>query len=265
MNRIRAGALGVLSTVLVTLLSSPAFAQTSDSTTEELIWGLNYELLAIAIPITILVEAILFYTVWRYRESNVEEAKPTKENRRLEITWTIATAIVLLFVGVGAYTVLANPAVSAPDDPEGQPMDVQVEGQQFLWYFTYPEHDVTVTSTGGELVLPKGQEIRLNISSRDVIHAFHVPELGLKSDAFPGRSNYLQTTLNTEGEYQLYCAEFCGSSHSQMLGTVNVTSQETFDTWIDQKAAEQSDDGSSGGNETSGNQTTAAPTTTASE
>lgn len=239
MNRIRAGLLGMLTTVLLGVATQPALAQLSDSDTESLIWDLNIELLAIAIPITILVEAILIYTVWRFRDGNVEEAQPTKENRRLEITWTIATAIVLLFVGVGAYTVLAQSAVSAPDEPEVETMNVQVDGQKYFWQFHYPEQNISTNSNQGELVLPKGTTVRLNISSVDWLHAFHVPELALKADAFPGRSNYLQTTLNNEGEYQLYCAEYCGTGHSQMLGTVNVTSQETFEAWVEQKQSEE--------------------------
>ena len=237
MNRIRAGLVGLLSAAFLSLATGPALAQTSDSNTEALIWELNGELLAVAIPITILVEVILFYTVWRFRSSNVEEAKPTKENRRLEITWTVATAIILLFVGVGAYLTLALPAVGAAnpseDGNDDVDLEVQATAQQFVWTFEYPNHNVSVMSNSGELVLPKDETVRFNVSSRDVIHAFHVPDLGLKSDAFPDGSNYIQTTINNEGKYQLYCAEYCGSGHSQMMGTVNVTDQETFETWIE--------------------------------
>jgi cytochrome c oxidase subunit 2 len=239
MNRIRAGLVGLLSAVGLSLATGPVLAQTSDSSTEELIWGLNAELLAVAIPISILVEVILFYTVWRFRADRVEEAKPTKENRRLEITWTVATAIILLFVGVGAYVTLASPAVSAPEEPQGDEMEVQVEPQQFFWTFEYPEENVTVTSTNGELVVPKNETLRFNVTSRDVLHAFHVPGLGLKADAFPGSSNYVQTTVYNEGEYQLYCAEYCGTGHSQMMATVNVTDQETFDAWIEQQKEDE--------------------------
>ncbi|MEF8881745.1 MAG: cytochrome c oxidase subunit II [Halapricum sp.] len=223
----RAGAVAVLSGALVTIATQPALAQsTASSSTEEAIWGLNYELLAVAIPITILVEAILFYTVWRFRSSNVEEAKSTKENRRLEITWTVATAIVLLFVGIGAYGVLAQDDVSGQGEAD---MEVQVFAQKYAWTFEYPEQNV---STGDELVLPVDRTVRLNITSEDWIHAFHVPELGLKSDAFPAQSNYLVTTPQEKGTYQLYCAEYCGSGHSVMLSQVNVTSQEKYDAWL---------------------------------
>ncbi|QCC52518.1 cytochrome c oxidase subunit II [Halapricum salinum] len=231
MNRNRAGLVALLSGVLVTLASQPALAQsTSDSSTEELVWGLNFELLAVAIPITILVEAILLYTVWRFRDGNVESAKPTVENRRLEITWTVATAIILLFVGIGSYGVMAaddgGSAASAATPSDEQ---VQVNAFQFNWEFHYPEYNVT---SYDELVIPADRSVKFNVSSRNVIHAFHVPELALKTDAMPGGSNYLLTTPQNPGTYQLYCAEYCGSGHSQMTKTVRVLPSEEFDDWI---------------------------------
>lgn len=232
MTRNRAGVAAVLSGLLV-VASQPALAQsTASSSTEEAIWGLNFELLAVAIPITILVEAILFYTVWRFRSSNVEEAKPTKENRRLEITWTIATAIVLLFVGIGAYGVLAQDDVSGQGEAD---MEVQVFAERYAWSFEYPDQNV---SSNDQLVIPVNQTVKLNITSKDWLHAFHVPELGLKSDAFPEQSNYLVTTPQQTGTYQLYCAEYCGAGHSVMMSEVNVTTQEKYESWL----ASQQDD-----------------------
>jgi len=232
MTRNRAGVAVVLSGLLA-VASQPALAQsTASSSTEEAIWGLNFDLLAVAIPITILVEAVLFYTVWRFRSSNVEEAKPTKENRRLEITWTVATAIVLLFVGIGAYGVLAQDDVSGQGEAD---MEVQVFAERYAWSFEYPDQNV---SSNDQLVIPVNQTVKLNITSKDWLHAFHVPELGLKSDAFPEQSNYLVTTPQQTGTYQLYCAEYCGSGHSVMVSEVNVTTQEKYEAWIE---SQQSD------------------------
>jgi len=231
MSRNRAGLVALLTGVLATLASQPALAQsTADSSTEKLIWGLTFEQLAVAIPITILVEAILFYTVWRFRESNVEAAKPTMENRRLEITWTVATAIILLFVGIGSYGVMADTNAGSGVTAE-TPSDerVQVNAFQFNWEFHYPEYNVT---SYDELVIPADRSVKFNVSSRNVIHAFHVPELALKTDAMPGGSNYLLTTPLNTGTYQLYCAEYCGSGHSQMAKTVRVLPPEEFDSWI---------------------------------
>jgi len=112
MKRSRLALASLLSVVVLSLAADPVAAQTSVSA--ELINGLNEKLLFVAIPITILVEGILIYTVYRFKDA--DEAKPTKENRRLEITWTVATAIVLLFVGVASYGVLANENVTFEED-----------------------------------------------------------------------------------------------------------------------------------------------------
>ncbi|MFC7021439.1 MULTISPECIES: cytochrome c oxidase subunit II [Haloarcula] len=232
MTRKRAGLVALFGVALLALAVEPAAAQTADSTTESLIWGLNQNLLYVAIPITVLVEGILVYTVWRFR--NKEEALPTMENRRLEITWTIATAIILLFVGVASYQVMASPYVtaSAGDSAEladQDPERIEVVAQRYGWTFNYGQTDV---STQGTLRIPADQEVVLRITSTDWLHAFHVPGLGLKSDAFPGQHNTIRTVANGPGTYQLYCAEYCGSGHSQMLGTVEVLPQDEYDQWL---------------------------------
>jgi len=258
MTRKRAGLVALFGAALLALAVEPAAAQTTDSATETLIWGLNQNLLYVAIPITVLVEGILIYTVWRFR--NQEDPLPTQENRRLEITWTIATAIILLFVGVASYQVMASPYVTASAADQAQLSDenpelVTVEAQRYGWTFYYNESSwdgEAAATTRGTLTLPANQDIVLRITSVDWLHAFHVPGLGLKSDAFPGQYNRLRTNVNNPGTYQLYCAEYCGSGHSNMLGTVEVVPQDEYDQWL----SEQQSSGGSGGaqnNSTSSN------------
>ena len=239
MNRIRRGVLGVvLVTIGVGIIVSPVAAAGSDSTTEALIESLNLKLLYAAVPITILVEGILIYTVWRFR--NNDDPKPTKENRRLEITWTVATAIILLFVGVASYQVLAQPAITAMPqgtaDDQANATEVTVVSQQFFWTFKYPEENVT---SRGTLVLPANRTVSLRITSKDVIHSVHVPELGLKQDAVPGQYTRLQTTPTSQGTYQLYCAEYCGVGHSQMTATVKVVSYDEYQQWLEEQNQSQ--------------------------
>src|SRR6056297_2909765 len=124
----------LLGVAALALFADPVMAQGYDSTTEELIRSLNTQLLYMAIPITVLVEGILIYTVWKYR--NNDDPKPTKENRRLEISWTIATALVLLVVGYASYGVMADEYVAAtPDDVDagGDTVEVTVYGQKYFW------------------------------------------------------------------------------------------------------------------------------------
>src|SRR6056297_2802463 len=148
MNAKRFALASLLSAALLALFADPVAAQ---STSADLINELNDKLLYIALPITLLVEIILVYAVIRFK--NNDEPKPTKENRRLEITWTVATAFILLFVGVASYGVMADPAVTfgaggeevAPNESD---VLVQAEAFQWGWTMTYPEHDISMESSG---------------------------------------------------------------------------------------------------------------------
>ncbi|MDS0222221.1 cytochrome c oxidase subunit II [Haloarcula sp. S1AR25-5A] len=257
MTRKRAGLVALFGVALLALAVEPAAAQIQDSTTESLIWGLNMNLLYVAIPITVLVEGILIYTVWRFR--NQEEALPTQENRRLEVTWTIATAIILLFVGVASYQVMASPYVTAEagDQAAQQAAETEhvvVEAQRYGWTFYYNgsswDGEANVTTTTN-LKLPANQDVSLRVTSTDWLHAFHVPGLGLKSDAFPGQYNRIRTNVDNTGTYQLYCAEYCGSGHSNMLGTVEVVPQDEYEDWLAEQRS--GGDGSENSTESSGN------------
>jgi len=246
MKRHRVGFVALFGALVLAVLAQPAAAQTSASQTSELIWGLNMNLLYVAIPITVLVEGILIYTVWRFSKN--EDPLPTMENRRLEITWTIATAIILLFVGVASYQVLAEPMVTAQStqqlETNDQPVKVEVVAQKYFWTFNYNGTAANTSqeysadnrlSTTGTLVIPADRTIRLSVTSKDWLHAFHVPGLGLKQDAMPGQHNVIKTSVNEEGTYQLYCAEYCGSGHSQMLGKVRVLPEDEYQDWVDEQ------------------------------
>ncbi len=256
------GALAGLAVLAVFV--EPAAAQSSVN--EELIFGLNRKLMYVAVPITVLVEGILIYTVYRFR--NAEEAQPTRENRRLEITWTVATAIILLFVGLASYQVLGSsfiggatatvenegnggeelmslsqnyPGAQAPSEENA--VQVDVEARKYVWTYMH-ENNATATGT---LVIPANTPVYLHVTSVDWLHAFHAPDLALKQDAFPGQYNTIKTEVYETGTYQLYCAEYCGVGHSGMLGTIEVVSQEEYQQYLQENAPD------AGGSNTSGN------------
>jgi len=236
MKRSRLVLASLLSAVVFSLAADPVAAQTSVSA--GLINNLNEKLLLVAVPITLLVEGILIYTVYRFKDA--DDAKPTRENRRLEITWTVATAVILLFVGVASYGVLANENVSFEQDeqkvaPDGDDVVVHMDAFQWGWQASYPQEDVQISSTEPTVVIPKGQDVYFNITSSDVLHAFHVPQLGLKQDAMPGQSNVIKTEALEEGTYQGYCAEFCGVAHSQMYFEIKVVSQSEYEQYIEEQ------------------------------
>ncbi|MFC7137463.1 cytochrome c oxidase subunit II [Halobaculum litoreum] len=253
MTRTRFGSL-LLGLVGLALLATPVAAQ--PSTTAGLINDLNSRLLYVAIPITILVEVILIYTVLKFKDS--DEPSPTRENRRLEITWTIATAIVLLFVGAASYGVLANPDVTytgGVDEIEPAEGDVHVEtvAYQWNWRMNYQSSNITELTAGDldteaipraeglegpVIVVPAGQDLYFTTASDDVLHGFAVPELGLKQDAIPGQKNTIKTVANEPGVYQGYCTEYCGVAHSNMYFSVVVVDQDTYDGFVERQTSQ---------------------------
>ncbi|WP_016872875.1 cytochrome c oxidase subunit II [Chlorogloeopsis fritschii PCC 9212] len=128
--------------------------------------------------------------------------------------------------GVGSVA----PTIGPTPDKEGKPpaLTVNVTGLQYAWIFTYP--DTSVTS--GELHVPVGREVQINMTANDVIHAFWVPEFRLKQDAIPGRQSEIRFTPSKEGTYALICAELCGPYHGAMRTQVVVEKPETFAAWM---------------------------------
>ncbi len=114
---------------------------------------------------------------------------------------------------------------------------IDVSGMQFAWVFNYSD-----TIATGELHVPVGRKVRLNLSAVDVIHAFWVPQLRLKQDAIPGEPTYLEFTPTKVGEYPVVCAELCGSYHGGMRTTMVIDTPEDYAKWL----AEQEEVAASG-------------------
>lgn len=269
-SRLATAALGGF--LLLALAADPVLAQSRNA---NLINDLNQTLLYAAIPIAILVEAILIYTVVKYKDN--DEPTPTQENRRLEITWTVATAVVLLFVGFASYQVLAvevvgdpvdgedriEPTVSedyegavGPKDTEDDAVELEVQAFRYGWETQYEGTNVT---TNNEIRIPTDRPVYFHITSQDWLHMLHVPDLGLKQQAITGQYNTIKTVAYEEGSHQFYCTEYCGVGHSQMNGEFIVMSGDEYDQWLsEQQQAEQESGGQgnqTGGNQTGGNQT----------
>jgi len=179
----------------------------------------------IASVIFIGVEAALVYAIWRYRASrNVAgEAATFERNRRLEIAWTAAPALILAVVFVLTLGTMAeiNGAGVAPA------MRIAATGHQWWWEFGYGG-----TKTANELHIPVDTPVELDLTSVDVIHSFWVPELGPKMDMLPGTTNHLRLLARRTGSYDGQCAEFCGIEHAWMRLRVVVQSQTDFDRWL---------------------------------
>lgn len=131
-------------------------------------------------------------------------------------------------LGIGASPETAN---NAPD------LTVNVLGLQYAWIFTYPDSNVT----SGELHVPAGKDVKLNIKAQDVIHAFWLPEFRLKQDAIPGQDSEIRFVPKRPGEYSIVCAELCGPYHGGMVSKIYVQPPDEFDSWLQQQVASQDD------------------------
>ncbi len=120
--------------------------------------------------------------------------------------------------------------VGASPANQGKPpaVSVNVLGLQYAWIFTYPDANIT----SGELHVPVGKEVQLNMTAQDVIHAVWIPELRLKQDVIPGSQTELRFTTNKVGSYPLRCAELCGGYHGSMATRMIVHTPEEYDTWV---------------------------------
>jgi cytochrome c oxidase subunit II len=171
----------------------------------------------------ILVPLVYSLAVFRRRKGDTTDATHVEGNTNLEIVWTI---VPLFLVMAFAYLGAGNLAEIQRADPNA--MIVKVTAQQWSWSFEYPAYGVTST----EMHVPVGKQVLLQMTSRDVIHSFWVPEFRPKQDLVPGRITQLRITPTVIGNYKVRCAELCGTSHAYMEQPVIVSSQTDFDTWM---------------------------------
>jgi cytochrome c oxidase subunit 2 len=111
--------------------------------------------------------------------------------------------------------------------PPGEALEIQVIGKKWLWQFEYPDGSRTLN----EIHVPVGKPVRLIMSSEDVIHSFFIPSFRVKKDVVPNMYTELWFQPTEEGVHTLFCAEYCGRGHSDMLGKIYVDSEEKYQEW----------------------------------
>lgn len=178
-----------------------------------------------AVGVFVVVEGLLLYVVLRYRARPGGTAREIHGSTVLEIAWTLAPAVVLVFIAVPTMQTIF--ATEGRADPEA--LEVEVVGHQWWWEFRYPELGIV---TANEAHVPVGRPVALRMTSADVIHSFWVPRLGGKRDVMPGRTTRLAFLPDSVGAFMGQCAEFCGESHANMRLWVMVDSAEEFDVWV---------------------------------
>jgi cytochrome c oxidase subunit 2 len=127
--------------------------------------------------------------------------------------------------------------LGATPENANKPADLVVDvlGMQYAWIFTYPDRGVT----SGELHIPLGKDVQLNLSAQDVIHSFWLPQFRLKQDAIPGQPTELRFVATKVGTYPVVCAELCGGYHGSMRTQVVIHSPEEFEAWLTENQVAQ--------------------------
>lgn len=168
--------------------------------------------------------AVLVYFLIKYRRKSENEVTPViTHNNALEVTWSVIPLILVLLIFGWGFQLFLN-MTTPPDDA----YEIKVTARQWLFQFTYENG----AQTTGELRVPAGRPVKLIMNSADVIHSFYVPDFRVKQDAVPGRYTQVWFNAPETGESIIFCAEYCGTGHSDMTGTVIVQEPEEFEQWL---------------------------------
>ena len=187
-------------------------------------------LVAISVFFSLLiVSALLVFSV-RYRRRPGHRASPIEGSLPLELLWTGVPLAICLFVFVWGTKLFLR--VQTPSE---EAMRFHVTAKQWMWKLRHP----TGQSEINTLHVPLGQKIVLTMISEDVIHSFFVPAFRVKKDVLPGMYSALWFTPIKAGTYHLFCAEYCGTKHSAMIGSVVVLDPAEYQAWLDGRPAER--------------------------
>lgn len=186
-------------------------------------WQNHYNLYFILMAFVWLVVTIpLVYFSFKYRRK-----KPKKDgayiegNTLLELIWTIVPLVIVLLLGVQTWAVYKDYR-EVPRDA----YEINVAGFMWGWNVTYPEG----IKMKNELRVPVGTPVKVSLSSKDVLHAFYIPEYRVQEEAIPGRTTYFWFRPSKAGQYSAYCTEFCGTGHSLMLAKVTAMEKNDLQT-----------------------------------
>ena len=258
-------------TLLLTPVASADFWSPEDggSPNADAIDNLYWILFALSCVVFAGVEGALIYALFKYRARKGAVPAQIRGNTRLEIGWTVGAAVILVIIAIVTFIQLGDirtapntdqsaglqlPAqnvpgeAGTPDDRsfprDGRALRVKVNGQQYVWRYTYPDGDDNDRNNAFDyetLVVPTDTTVTLEITAQDVAHSWWIPKLGGKFDAVPGHTNY--TWLNVPGKlagetFRGQCAELCGRNHANMIAHVRALSPDDYEAYIERRKRE---------------------------
>ncbi len=187
-------------------------------------WDSLYDFLLIlsAIFFVIVIGGMIVFAI-QYRNKPGRKAKFITHNVPLEIMWTLVPTLLLGVIFVWGYQVY-HAMVNAPANA----YEIRVIGKQWLWQFQYDDGRTTV----GELFVPVNKPVKLIMTSDDVLHSFFIPNFRVKQDVVPGMYTSVWFEAKMPGRHQIYCAEYCGTSHAGMLAQVVALNESDWTSFV---------------------------------
>ena len=181
-------------------------------------------IIAVCVFFAVAVTVAIIFFLYKFRRKSVGEiGVPIHGNMLLESAW-IAVPLVLALAMFGWGAIVYVDFRHAPSDT----LDIYVIGKQWMWKLQQPSGQKEIN----ELHVPVGQDVRLIMSSEDVIHDFSVPAFRVKMDVVPGHYNTLWFRPTKTGKYHFYCSQYCGTNHAIMGGWVTVMEQDEYTAWL---------------------------------
>lgn len=207
----------------------------------------NVILLPIITAITIFVMLLLLYIIFRFRASKNPVPSKTTHHTGLEIAWTVLPILILIVISIPSFKLLYKQL----DLPKSD-LTIRAIGHQWYWSYEYPDNgnftfdanmiatadlkpgQLRLLETDNEVVVPVGKNIRIQITSTDVIHAWTVPSFGIKHDAVPGRVNesWFNIDADKPGLYYGQCSELCGTAHAYMPIKIRAVTEAEYNAWV---------------------------------
>lgn len=208
-------------------------------------------LLWIITAVTLFVLALLLYVMLRFNNGANPTPKKFTHNLTVEVIWTVVPVLILVFISLFSFPLLFK----QERIPQAE-LTIKAIGNTWRWDYSYPDQGVDITSlplseedakaqnrpfrmaVDEPMYVPAGVNVRMLVTSNDVIHAFSVPSFGIKEDAVPGRINETWFNVPKEGIYYGFCQELCGTLHGFMPIEVRVVSKAEFERWVQSKGGQ---------------------------
>lgn len=170
----------------------------------------------------IVIGAMAFFAL-QYRKSRRAKSEYIEGNHLIEIIWTVVPTILVMGIFVWGYVVYRE-MIEVPADA----YEVRAIGKQWLWQFQYDNGRTEIN----KLYVPLNKPVKVVMTSDDVLHSLFIPAFRVKKDVVPGMYTYVWFEATVAGEHNLFCAEYCGTSHSGMIGKVVVLDDEQWASFI---------------------------------